>query len=264
VKLRWALVVLLLVPAHAQGAFEASRTVAPGAASVDLLTPRMLAWLANPATLAWHGRRVGAGFARPYGVPELDMAYVDVVLPGRRRVLAFGVSSLGQFDFYRETDLSAGVAVRLRRTLSLGAVLHLLALEFGRDFGKPVHAALDLGVWHDASARLAWGLSAADLGARTLGASELVRPVVRAALAWRHSPGLGLRAGAEHRDRWVFALGETVLLADQAHLRADLATAPVRLSVGLRLRLSEWQLDFIYRDHAELGGDPVIELGRRF
>lgn len=263
-KLPWVLIVLLLGPPDARGAFEASRSVAPGGPSIDLLTPRTLAWLANPASLSWYGRQAGAGFARPYGVPELDMVYVDLVLPGRRRVLALGVSTLGQFDYYRETDVSAAVAARLRPALSLGAAAHLLAFEFGRDLGRPVRAAFDFGLWHDVSGRLAWGLSAADLGARTAGTSELVRPAVRAAVAWRHSPGLGLRAGAERRDRWVFALGETVLLSEQAHLRADLLTAPVRLSVGVRLRVSGWQIDFVYRDHAELGGDPVVEIGRRF
>jgi hypothetical protein len=258
------MLVLLLAPARLGAAFEASRSIAPAVPSVDLLAPRTLAWLANPAVLGRYGRQAGAGFARPYGLPELDMLYLDLVVPRRRTAFALGLSSLGQFEYYRESDLSVAFAARFSRALSLGAAAHLLALEFGRNFGKPVRAAVDFGFWHELSGRLAWGLSAADLGARRLEQSELVRPVVRAAAAWRHSPGLGLRAGVEHRDRWVFALGETVLLGEEAHLRADLLTAPVRLSVGIRLRVAAWLFDLTYRDHPELGGDPILEIRRGF
>jgi len=96
------------------------------------------------------------------------------------------------------------------------------------------------------------------------GELELIRPAVRAALGFRPSPALALRAGAEFRDRWVFALGETVLVAEQLHLSADLLTDPLRLSVGMRLHVGGYFIDVIHRDHPELGGDQLFGIGRRF
>lgn len=245
-------------------AFELSRSIVPAVPTFDPLAPRALTWLSNPATLTLSGRLAGAGFARPFGLAALDMLYGEVIVPRSRSVFALGLTTLGQSELYRESDLSLGVAMRLSGSFSLGLTAHYLALNFGRGFAPLTTAAFGTGIWYQRPTGLAFGLSIADVAVPLDDARELLQPAIRAALGYRHSPSLALRAGAEHRDRWVFALGETVLVADQVHLKADLLTDPIRLSVGMRLHVGGYFIDFTYRDHPDLGGDQMIGLGRRF
>lgn len=248
----------------AQAAFEVSRSGVPGVPTYDPLAPRALFWLANPATLASSHGFAETGFTRPFGLAELDLLYGEVIVPRAHSVYALALTTMGQSELYRESDLALGVALRFSAGLSAGVAAHYLALSFGRDFTPLTTAAFGGGIWYSGPSRVSIGLSIADLALRPPGARPLIQPAVQAALAYRHSPTLALRAGAEHRDRWVFAIGETVLVADQVHLRADLLTDPVRLSVGMRLHLGGYFIDLTFRDHPDLGNDQMIALGWRF
>jgi len=263
---RWLFLVCLLAldAPPVQSAFELSRSIVPAVPTFDPLAPRALTWLSNPATLMLAGRWAGAGFARPFGLAELDLMYGEFTMARRRTAFALGFTTLGNSELYREMDLALGSAIRLSGSISAGLTAHYMALQFGRNFAPVGTTALSAGLWYQRPAGLAFGMSVADAAHAPAGARRLIRPALQAAVAYRHSPAVALRAGVEHRDRWVVALGETVLLADPVHLNADLLTDPLRLSVGLRLNAGGYLIDFVYRDHPDLGGDQLIGIGRRF
>jgi hypothetical protein len=262
--IRFFVFLFLVVSGTAEGAFEASRSITPSVATYDPLAPRGLFWLANPATLSLSRRRAMAGYARPFRLEALEAAYAGVILHRAPLSIGIALSSLGQASLYRESDLSASLSYRPARPLSLAASVHYLDLRFGERFSPIRSAAFHLGVWFERKDAVGFGVSAGDLFAVKVNEHEVLMPVWRAALSYRYSPPLGLRAGAEYRDRWVFTLGETLLVSDHLHLHADLCTAPVRLLLGGQLTFQRLFFDYTYRDHPDLGGDHTVSLGSNF
>jgi len=259
-----ALVALALLVTPVRAAFETSRSVAPSSAAYDPLAPCALFWLANPATLSLARNGFTSAYARPFHLRDLETGIATANSSRRNLSLAVGVVTLGHPSLYSETDFALASSLRIHRALSAGATLHYLDLRFGNRFSPWRAAAVDFGTWYEFSRGIGTGISVGDLMLIRPSRRTILDPVFRAALSYRYSPPLGLRAAVEYRTRWVVTLGETLLVTDNLHLHADLLTAPLRVRAGIRLRLGRLYLDYTHRDHPDLGGDDLFLLGVNF
>lgn len=261
--LRSTLIVLFLCTCG-QTAFETTRALTPRTPAFDPMSPAALFWLSNPATLSFATPTVTAAYARPFGLAELESGIAGVNLQRHSLAIAVGLTTLGRSNFYRESDLNLAAARRFGPSLSVGATLHYLDLRFGPRFSPWQFVAADLGLWYESPRGTGIGLSRSDQIILQPASRSAIEPVTRFSLSYRYSPPLGLRLGAEYRDRWVFAAGETLLIAERLHLHADLLTAPLRIVVGARLRTPAGFFDLTHRNHPDLGGDLIVEWGTVF
>jgi hypothetical protein len=260
--MRWiALGLCVALCAQSAGAaLVSSRAVSPRSPAFDPLAPAFLHWFANPATIMLRPSAMTLGHARPYNLTELQTNLVGMVGHYSHIGVALGLTTLGS-DTYRESDGALTLGVRLGRAMSVAATAHMVELRFGDRFSAQQFPLGDVGVWLQLPDGSGLGLAASDLGAPELGGRPALESRYRAALVYRHSPGLALRAGAEFRGHWELALGETLLIGRALHLHAELQSEPLRLTVGARLAVGHLWVDFIYRDHPELGGDQAVGIG---
>jgi hypothetical protein len=255
-----AVVCVMLCAQSVGAALVSSRAVSPRSPAFDPLAPTFLYWHANPATIMLRPSTLALGHARPYNLSELQANLAGTVVHVSAFGVALGLTTLGS-DTYRESDATATLGLRLGRALSVAATAHQVELRFGDRFAAQRFPLADVGVWLQTPDGSGLGLSACDLGAPEIGDRPALDARYRAALVYRHSPGLALRAGAEFRGHWGFAFGETLLIGRALHLHAELQSRPLRLTVGTRLTLGHLWVDFIYRDHPELGGDQAWGIG---
>jgi hypothetical protein len=248
----FALCLLLVSPSEA--AFETFRAIS-AVGAFDPIRPGLNFWHTLPGRLVHAQSRVYLATARPYGLSDLGTSAVDVTLrPGR---LGFGLSytTLGNRDYYSETQFSAATALRVESWLSLGILTHVRQVYFGGRFAPLYDVVAGGGLCLAAARNLSIDLASTGPGG-TAGGRPLSVSRLAAGVSWQYSNRLGLRAALDSEVGG--SLGETLRLGPRLVLSGDLLTRPLRLQVGALLSTGRFGFDFLYRDDPELGGDLVL------
>jgi hypothetical protein len=258
---RLLLLVSLFCTPSARGAFETTRAIVTAAPTYDPLSPSLLFWYVNPATLVQAESHVCIAHGRPFGLRELDLAAAGWVYRRSRLAFALGLTSLGSSALYRESDLSVSATYSAGSAVSTGLTAHWLDLRFGTRFAAQRFGALDAGLWVALPGGSGIGISIADLGAAHVGGRQALSPRYRMCGYYRYSPRLALRAGVEHAATWTLALGESLRIARTLCLSAEVVSDPLRLVARARFALDPLYIELTFRDHPDLGGDHLLVVG---
>lgn len=253
---------MVFMHTSAFAAMETSRSLSPGTMTIDPMTPVLLFWRGHPATIVFRESAVVVSHARPFHLKELEAQSAGLLFHRETTGLAIGITTLGSASTYREMDLSVTLGQRVRSWFCIAAGVHMIQLQFGPTFETQRFALADIGI-AGTSGRVEFGASATDIGAPSVNGRPTMPARYRAAISFRYSPRLVLRAGSEYHGEWEFGLGETLLIQRNLHLRVDLLTPPLKLLAGLRLTLGEFFVDLIHRDHPDLGADQIFAIGWR-
>jgi len=251
--------IVFMQPA-AYAAMEASRSLTSGTMTIDPMTPTLLFWHGHPATIVVRAPGIVFSQARPYHLNAMESQSAGLVFHRASLAFAIAVTSLGQANTYRESDVSVTLGRRVRPWLCMAASIHMIQLQFGSTYRTQRFALADVGLV-GTSGRLEFGASMTDMGAPSVNGRLTMPRRYRAAVSYRYSPRLVLRTGAEYRGHWEIGIGETLLIQHSFHLRAELHSPPLRLLAGIRLTLGEFYVDMVYRDHPDLGSDQILALG---
>jgi hypothetical protein len=241
-------------------AMEVTRSLTAGSSTLDPMAPTLLYWHAHPSSIVTQPPIMMFSHAQPYHLDELASQSAGIVFHQNPMAFAVAMTTLGQAHTYRESDISITLGRRVRPWLSAGAGIHWVQLQFGPRFSSTQFILGDMGLIARLN-NLQIGVSLTDVGSPAVGGRITSPSRYRAALSYRYSPRLVLRTGTEFYGRWQYSIGETLLIHRNLHVRVDLITPPARVQAGVRLTIGKLQVDFIIRDHPDLGGDQLLVLG---
>lgn len=226
----------------------------------DPFDPSARAW--NPAAASQADRLAfRIGYARPYGLKELDQIRLDVVYPFGSRVVGLGVSSFGG-ELYSERQLSLSLSQRIG-PLAVGTAIGQQQINidnYGDDHAWFADAGLLLDLTY-----VQLGAGATNLFSTTMeryGADQVPSQGVvslRILLDPRYS--LMLESQVEEFHAPAFHFGGEVELYPNVRARLGYDTAAKRMHLGLGLSVEGLLIDGSYDNHPYLGWTRAFGFG---
>lgn len=260
----WDLLGPCAAPVRAQPAEGGARSVGLGGATTALSED---AWgHANPAAWATVPGRTVAFFASEgYGMRELRLGAAQYVEPLPFGAIALGVRTYG-FEAYRETRLEIGFARGLRlgslRRLYAGLRLRAERVDVA-GYGSATAYGLSAGGMVEVFPSLTFGFAATNVNVPRWGRHEELPRTLSLGLAYVPTENVRVVLDTVKEVRFPASVrsGVEVRLVPALALRTGVATAPVRYTAGVGIRIRPLAVDAAAIRHDVLGWTPALSLG---
>ncbi len=229
-----------------------ARTVALGGATAGL--PGVDGARQNPAALWMEDRAsLSLGFNQLFGMPDLEGRSADVAVPVGAAILSVGLSGFG-FDVFSETELSAGVAGKVRG-LGMGLRARGIQSRFDR-YGSVSRLVLDAGWMYAQAPELVFGASIRNVGSGSSGIQIAIGLSAQTGTGLLMVVSTAMSRGTPADVRFGFEMKPVEVLA----LRLGGSLNPGLVTTGFGLIIGRLMIDVAFSLHARLGLTPVITL----
>ena len=257
-KLKLFFLILAVLPLQAAFELAGSNAFSNAAGRSGVANPHQFgAFLMNPALTAWaKATRLGIGYAKPFGIPELNLANLLTNATLGKFGVGGAVHSFGNQQ-YREMMVSANLSrTFLQNKISLGVNFHWYRITIAH-YGSPAQAfGLDLGAFIHLSQSVSTGFSLLNVNQPRLNGREEELPVVTTwGLAIRPADLVAVYLTLE-KDRWYpvnLSLGVEASVTRFLVLQTGYQTNPTLPSLGLQFRHRWFAFYYALQYHFQLG-----------
>lgn len=256
-----------VLPASAQPLQGGARAAALGGAATAL--PGEVWGQANPAAWATlSGPAVSFFASQAYGLTELRLGAAHAAYPTRIGTLAIQARSFG-FEAFRESTFRLGYARSVRlgttRTFHVGLTLDYARVAIER-YGNQGAVGVSLAWLVAVLPTLHAGFHATNLNRPSYEDGAELPRTFAFGLSYAPAPGLLVMADVVKDVRFPAAVrgGLEITPVDALALRAGVASAPMRFTSGVGIRLGPLAADLAAERHYVLGWSPGIEVGVRW
>lgn len=243
-------------------AFAAFESTAAGSRQTalggSLVASRQNEWsvFSNPAGLRGIAERtISIAYApRLFELRELSIGALSYIEPTQAGVFAISATRFG-FELYSETRVALSYAEEIASGVRAGASVNYYALRI-QSYGSASSVGFDVGLLIDISDDVAWGFSAGNVNAPTIGsAKEMLPQVFSTGFAYSPIREATLSASIVKDVRYTAELhvGVEYAIVEMLALRAGSTTEPNTLNAGVGIQYDFVQLDYAFSSHSELG-----------
>ncbi len=248
------------LPGGAQSFTEGARALSLAGATTALpRNPWTSGNAASPATI--NAPLVSLHSEHPYGLSELWRASFSVVYPGKFGHMHAGASTFG-FESYRENTFSLSFATNLFSNVFLGVKTALSAVSIP-DYGSASAFGISLGGLAPVWPGLWAGVNFTNINNPAYVNGGQLERTASVGLSYHVQDRavllVDLRKAANYPVE--FRSGLEIRPASLLSLRAGMATAPVRFTVGVGLETGNLLVDVGSQRHEWLGWSPSASLG---
>jgi len=210
----------------------------------------------NPAAIyRTNGFGINTYYTHPFGMPELSVGTISLVLPVKGFSAGMAMSTYGN-NLYREDVFHMATSVLLLEHVALGFDGRYSRIKIAR-YGEAGTLVFDLGILVKISQQLAWGCAIKNINYAKIGRGQeqipqifhsgfAIRPVRQAHLFFDIYKDVrfptDLRCGVEYMP------------FSNLFLRAGVGSDPARFSAGFGLRWRIFSFEYAFTSHNELGG----------
>lgn len=253
-------VILLILALHGLtvGGFEqteaGARPASLGGAYTGLAND-VWAIFYNPGGLANLREREASMFYTPcqFGLSELSLTAAALGVSTGFGAFGFAARRYG-FDLYREVSYTVSYANKVSG-VAVGANLnyHTVAIQ---NYGSSGTIGIDVGTLLRISNRVQWGIAAKNINSPTIGVSREPLPqTFTAGVAYLPAARVSLTLDYVKETGWDPSLkgGFECWIIDAVALRMGVSNEPSEYAGGIGIKYRNFQVDYAFSMHQELG-----------
>jgi hypothetical protein len=210
----------------------------------------------NPAGLSQiNWRELGLYYSpAPFGLKELSNGYFSYIEPTAFGSFAFGAMTYG-FDLYKENKISLGYSKRFEKNFFAGITINYNTISI-KNYGSDKSISFDIGCLLYFIENLTWGFSYHNITRASFGKEKNQIPVL-ILTGFSYSPiiNASLNFALEKDLEYPLSIrfGLEYYPVKYLYLRTGFSTEPDKVSGGIGIVYSFFELDYSVFNHQELG-----------
>lgn len=206
-------------------------------------------------------------YSQLYSLVGLDFSSADFIFPFKKAGIGIHVSTFG-YDLYRETKIKLGIGYRIIPSLEIGLRIKVLNL-FIAGLENSSTLGIDLGVNASLSKQLSFGAKVINCNHPQLSShlDNSIPSIIGVGFNYKILKQWGSYVSLEKfsYDILRLSVGTEGQLFSSLYLRCGFRTKPNLLSMGLGLKIKNWQIDWsLQYPLNRLGSTQTWSLSHRF
>jgi hypothetical protein len=210
----------------------------------------------NPAGLSQlNWREIGLYYSpSPFGLKELANGFFSYLEPTRYGAIAVGAMTYG-FELYKENEICLGYSNRFEKNFFAGIAINYNNV-FIKNYGNDNSISINLGCLVYLIDNLTWGFSYHNIARASYGKEKNQIPIVfQTGISYSPISNATLHGAIEKELEYPLSIrfGLEYFPIKYFYLRTGFSTEPDKVSGGIGIIYSFFELDYAVFNHQELG-----------